>query len=65
MAALKMDDEGLRTLVDAFYARVRADAVFGPSLQLAMYFRLDNQPIPRPARRSTDATDHQARSVLP
>jgi hemoglobin len=30
MARLAMDDEGLRKLVDAFYARVRADAELGP-----------------------------------
>ncbi|ETI64566.1 MAG: group III truncated hemoglobin [Sphingobium sp.] len=147
MAALEMDDEGLKALVDAFYARVRADAALGPifnnaiadwpehldklaafwssviltsgrykgqpvpahmkhkdritpalfdrwlalwaqttdelmtppaaaalqdraariaqSLQLAMFFRLDRQPIPGPARRTADATDLPQRSVLP
>lgn len=34
------------------------------SLQLAMFFRLDDQPVSRPARRSTDATDPVQRSVL-
>ena len=34
------------------------------SLQLAMFFRLDDQPASRPARRSTDATDPVQRSVL-
>jgi hemoglobin len=144
---LELDDEGLKALVDTFYARVRADPALGPifndaisdwpehldklatfwssvmltsgrykgqpvpahvkhkdritpalfdrwlalwaqttddlmapdaaaalqdrarriaqSLQLAMFFRLDEQPIPRPARRSPDATDPHPRSVLP
>lgn len=147
MAGLELNDEGLRQVVNAFYARVRADAALGPifedaihdwpahldtlaafwssvmltsgrykgqpvpahrkhgsritpalfdrwlalwaqttdalmapdaaaalqararriadSLQLAMFFRLDDQPAPRPARRSNDATDHVQRSVLP
>ena len=30
MTALKLDDEGLSGLVEAFYARVRADAELGP-----------------------------------
>lgn len=30
MTELAMDDEGLRKLVDVFYARVRADAELGP-----------------------------------
>ncbi|GGN58850.1 hypothetical protein GCM10011349_38760 [Novosphingobium indicum] len=30
MAGLKLDDAGLETLVEAFYARVRADAELGP-----------------------------------
>ncbi len=145
MAALEMDEDGLKTLVDAFYARVRADGALGPifndaiadwpehldklaafwssvmltsgrykgqpvpahmkhkdritpalfdrwlalwaqttnemmmpgaaaalqdraariaqSLQLAMFFRLDDQPIP--ARRTADVTDISPRSVLP
>ncbi|OHT19378.1 group III truncated hemoglobin [Edaphosphingomonas haloaromaticamans] len=147
MAALEMDDEGLKALVDAFYARVRADGALGPifndaiadwpehldklaafwssvmltsgrykgqpvpahmkhkdriapalfgrwlelwaqtteelmtpgaavalqdraariaqSLQLAMFFRLDDQTIPGPARRNADATDPHPRSMLP
>ncbi|BAV63258.1 group III truncated hemoglobin [Sphingobium cloacae] len=147
MVALDMDDEGLKALVDAFYARVRADGALGPifndaiadwtehldklaafwssvmltsgrykgqpvpahmkhkdritpalfdrwlalwaqttdemmtppaaaalqdraariaqSLQLALFFRLDDQPIPGPARRNADATDLPQRSVLP
>ncbi len=147
MIGLELDDDGLKTLVDTFYARVRADPALGPifndaisdwpehldklatfwssvmltsgrykgqpvpahvkhkdritpalfdrwlalwaqttddlmapdaaaalqdraeriaqSLQLAMFFRLDDQPIPRPARRSPDATDPHPRSVLP
>ncbi len=147
MIGLELDDEGLKALVDTFYARVRADPALGPifndaisdwpehldklatfwssvmltsgrykgqpvpahvkhkdritpalfdrwlalwaqttddlmapdaaaalqdrarriaqSLQLAMFFRLDEQPIPRPARRSPDATDPHPRSVLP
>lgn len=35
------------------------------SLQLALFFRLDDQPIPRPARHTADATDHAQRSMLP
>lgn len=35
------------------------------SLQLAMFFRLDDQPLPRPARPTADATDHAQRSMLP
>ncbi|WP_278374310.1 group III truncated hemoglobin [Sphingobium xenophagum] len=147
MAALEMDDEGLKALVDTFYARVRADGALGPifndaipdwpehldklaafwssvmltsgrykgqpvpahmkhkdritpalfdrwlalwaqttgelmtpgaaavlqdraariaqSLQLALFFRLDDQPIPGPARRNADATDLPQRSLLP
>lgn len=139
MAQLPLDDEGLEQLVDAFYARVRADAQLGPifndaihdwpehldklaafwssvmlttgrykgqpvpahmkhrsritpalfqrwlalwadttndlmapgaavalqakaariaeSLQLAMFFRLDDPPFPRLARQTADATD--------
>jgi hemoglobin len=146
MAALERNDEGLEQLVDAFYARVRADAALGPifndaiadwpehleklaafwssvmltsgrykgqpvlahmkhknritpalfdrwlglwaqttnelmtpeaaaalqaraariaqSLQLALFFRLDSQPNPRPARRPADGADHLPRSVL-
>lgn len=148
MAQLQLDDNGLKFLVDAFYARVRTDAELGPifndaihdwpahleklaafwssvmltsgrykgqpgpahmkhrsritpalfqrwlalwaettnelmapcaaaalqakavriaeSLQLAMFFRLDDQPFPRPARRIADETDHAQtqRSVL-
>lgn len=30
MAGLRMDEAGLRTLVDSFYERVRADAELGP-----------------------------------
>ncbi len=143
MAALELNAEGLKQLVEAFYARVRADAALGPifndaiadwpehlemltafwssvmlssgrykgqpvpahmkhkhritpalfdrwlalwaqttselmtpeaatalqdkaariaqSLQLALFFRLDGQPAPRPA----DATDHPSEGVLP
>jgi hemoglobin len=139
MAQLQLDDDGLKSLVDAFYARVRADGQLGPifndaihdwpehldklaafwssvmlttgrykgqpvpahiqhrsritpalfrrwlalwaettnelmapgaaialqakaaciaeSLQLAMFFRLDDQPFPRRARQTADATD--------
>lgn len=139
MAQLQLDDDGLKRLVDAFYARVRVDAELGPifddaihdwpehldklaafwssvmlttgrykgqpvpahmkhrsritpalfqrwlalwadttnelmapgaaitlqakaariaeSLQLALFFRLDDQPFPRPARQTADATD--------
>ncbi|MBM7405084.1 MULTISPECIES: group III truncated hemoglobin [Sphingomonas] len=146
MAALEMDDEGLKALVEVFYARVRADAALGPifndaiadwpehldklaafwssvmltsgrykgqpvpahmkhkdritpalfdrwlalwaqttdelmtpgaaaalqdraariahSLQLAMFFRLDDRPFPGPARRDAAAAD-LPRSVLP
>jgi hemoglobin len=145
MSRLMLDGQGLREVVDAFYARVRCDAELGPvfnnaiddwpehlgkladfwssvmltsgrykgqpvpahrkhldvitphlftrwlalwadvtnammepkaasalqakaariaeSLQLAMFFRLDSQPSPRPARRSSDVTDHFSRSV--
>jgi len=147
MAGLELNDAGLATLVDAFYARVRADAELGPifndaigdwpehldklaafwssvmltsgrykgqpvpahvkhkgritpalfdrwlalwaettdalmapdaaaalqdraariaqSLQLAMFFRLDDQPVPRPASAMPGATDHPCRSVQP
>jgi hemoglobin len=34
MAALERNDEGLEQLVDAFYARVRADAALGPVLSV-------------------------------
>ena len=139
MAQLQLDENGLKSLVDAFYSRVRADGALGPifndaihswpehldkltafwssvmlttgrykgqpvpahmkhrsritpalfqrwlalwadttnelmapgaavalqaktariaeSLQLAMFFRLDDQPFPRPARQTVDATD--------
>lgn len=139
MAQLLLDENGLKSLVDAFYARVRTDSELGPifndaihdwpehldkltafwssvmlttgrykgqpvpahmkhrsritpalfqrwlslwadttnelmapgvavalqvkaariadSLQLAMFFRLDDQPFPRPARQTVDATD--------
>jgi Truncated hemoglobins len=139
MAQLLLDENGLKSLVDAFYARVRTDSELGPifndaihdwpehldklaafwssvmlttgrykgqpvpahmkhrsritpalfqrwltlwtnttnelmapgaavalqakaariaeSLQLAMFFRLDDQPFPRPARQTADATD--------
>ena len=147
MAQLQLDENGLKTLVDAFYARVRADGELGPifndaihdwpehldklaafwssvmltsgrykgqpvpahvkhksritpalfdrwlalwaqitnelmapdaaaalqdranriaqSLQLAMFFRLDDQPAPRPAAHAACAAGHPARSVLP
>jgi hemoglobin len=147
MAQLQLDENGLKTLVDAFYTRVRADAQLGPifndaihdwpehldklaafwssvmltsgrykgqpvpahvkhksritpalfdrwlalwaqttdeimapdaaaalqdranriaqSLQLAMFFRLDDQPPPRPAAQVACAAGHPARSVLP
>lgn len=35
------------------------------SLQLAMFFPLDDQPTTRPARQTADATDHAQRSMLP
>lgn len=144
MSRLQLDDPALKQVVDAFYARVRADAELGPifnsaiddwpqhlgrladfwssvmltsgrykgqpvpahmkhrdvitpqlftrwlalwtevtdammqpqaaaamqdkaariaeSLQLAMFFRLDRQPLPRPARPFSDVTDHFPRS---
>jgi hemoglobin len=147
MSGLDLDEAGLATLVEAFYARVRADAQLGPifndaigdwpehleklaafwssvmltsgrykgqpvpahvkhksritpalfdrwlalwaettdalmtapaaaalqdrarriaqSLQLALFFRLDDQPVPRPAPHSSGATDHPLRSVQP
>ena len=37
MAGLQMDDAGLRTLVDNFYARVRADAELGPVFNDAVH----------------------------
>lgn len=35
------------------------------SLQLAMFFRLDDQPVAPPARTIPDAADRRSRSVLP
>jgi hemoglobin len=35
------------------------------SLQLALFFRLDDQPTNRPASQTAGATDHSHRSVLP
>lgn len=35
------------------------------SLQLAMFFRLDDQPAPRPVAHAASAAGHHARSVLP
>lgn len=147
MDGLDLDEAGLTTLVEAFYARVRADAQLGPifndaigdwpehleklaafwssvmltsgrykgqpvpahvkhksritpalfdrwlalwaettdalmappaaaalqdrarriaqSLQLALFLRLDDQPVPRSAPHSSGATDHPFRSVQP
>lgn len=37
MPGLEIDEEGLRQLVDAFYARVRADAALGPIFNDAIH----------------------------
>ena len=37
MAQLQLDDDGLRGLVDAFYARVRVDAELGPIFRHAIH----------------------------
>lgn len=41
MVRLLLDEDGLKTLVDAFYARVRADAALGPIFNDAV----DNWPV--------------------